>query len=80
MHIANAVQATAIVIFGPTCELKNSPLYKAFALSHDIRCRPCQYDNKMNICQDPKCMTELKPEVVIQKMQELVKPVHPFCA
>lgn len=73
MHIADAVQVPALVIFGPTCELKNRPLHKAVAVYHTIPCRPCQYDNRINTCQYPKCMTELKPDLVIKKVEALLK-------
>ena len=42
MHIADAVQSRSLVIFGPTCELKNAYSNKAVAVSVDVPCRPCQ--------------------------------------
>lgn len=73
MHIADAVQTRAVVIFGPSCEVKNRPLHSGFVVFHDTSCRPCQYDGGMNTCSDPKCMTELTPKKVLDTIKILLK-------
>lgn len=78
MHIADAVQSTALVIFGATCELKNGPLYKAVALSADVDCRPCQYEHRQLLsCDDPVCLTELRLEMVMDKVRRLLERENP---
>jgi len=69
MHIADAVQTPSIVLFGPTCELKNAPRDKAISLSIDLPCRPCQYCSLIETCQKPICMTELTPNIVMEKVK-----------
>lgn len=68
MHIADAVQTRSIVIFGPTCELKNAYRNKVLTFSTDLPCRPCQYGSKIETCQDPKCMLKITPKQVMRKM------------
>jgi lipopolysaccharide heptosyltransferase III len=70
MHIADAVQTLSIIIFGPTCQLKNGYQNKAFQLSYDIKCRPCQYDiNLLKTCPEPQCMLKLSAELVMERIQ-----------
>ncbi len=72
MHIAYAVQTPAIVIFGPTCQIKNAPRNKAVALSVDLPCRPCQYTDLLKTCQDPCCMKELGADIVMNKVEQIL--------
>lgn len=71
MHIADAVGTAGVCIFGPTCELKNSPRNKIVAQSIDCSCRPCQYDGPIT-CQEPKCMLKLEPESVMRCIEKLL--------
>lgn len=71
MHIADAVGTGGVCIFGPTCELKNAPCNKIVALSLDCSCRPCQYDGPI-VCQDPKCMLKLEPELVMRCIERIL--------
>lgn len=68
MHIADAVQTPSIVLFGPTCELKNAPRHKSVSLSTEPPCRPCQYSSLIETCTEPICMTELSPGLVMEKV------------
>jgi len=71
MHIADAIQTTSLVLFGPSCELKNGPLYKAIPVSADVVGRPCQYDmKKMEACDNPVCITELHMETVLHEARK----------
>lgn len=72
MHIAYAVQTPAIVIFGPTCQIKNAPRNKAVALSVDLPCRPCQYTDLLETCQDPCCMKKLGADIVMNKVEQIL--------
>jgi ADP-heptose:LPS heptosyltransferase len=72
MHIAGAAQTPSVVIFGPTCELKNSPQNKVICLSLDISCRPCQFGSLVEKCRKPCCMTKITPDMVITKLKELL--------
>ncbi len=68
MHIADAVMTTSLALFGPTCPLKNGPVYRGVPLSIDLPCTPCQYDPAVrDACDNPRCMTELTAELVLQK-------------
>ena len=72
MHIADVVQTPSIVIFGPTCDLKNSPRYKTVPITVDLYCRPCEYLGPIS-CPDPKCMTKLNPDLVMEKIETLAQ-------
>jgi ADP-heptose:LPS heptosyltransferase len=72
MHIADAVRTPSITIFGPTCEMKNSPQNKSFTLSIPLPCRPCQYTSRIKTCQNPQCINGIAPEMVIQKAKSLL--------
>jgi len=72
MHIADAVQTKGLVLFGPSCELKNGPMYKIIPMSVDIPCRPCQYDPEtVRTCSEAGCMNDLSIDRVLNKTQRL---------
>lgn len=73
MHIADAVQTPSVVLFGPTCELKNGPRYKGVPLSVDEPCRPCQYADPITNCLDPRCLTDISADIVMQKVSEILR-------
>jgi ADP-heptose:LPS heptosyltransferase len=72
MHIAYAVGVASIVLFGPTCEIKNAPAGKGVALSVDMACRPCQYTDLIETCPEACCMKELTAEIVMNKAEEML--------
>lgn len=72
MHIADAVQTRSIVIYGPSCELKNAYRNKVIPVFTDIQCRPCQYSSKIESCDHPQCMTNITPQMVVDKLSELI--------
>ena len=76
MHIADAVQTPGLVIFGPTCELKNGPMNRGVVLAADVPCRPCQHSDRMAACEDPRCMTELAPELVLEEAAAMIQSFH----
>lgn len=65
MHIADAVGCPSVVIFGPTCELKNGPINRAIVLTNEVACRPCQYGELLMTCNNPICMKDLSPTTVL---------------
>ena len=72
MHIAYAVGTPSIVIFGPTCDIKNPPSGKAVGLKAGLRCQPCQYSDLIETCPDARCMRELSPCSVMKTVAELL--------
>lgn len=76
MHIADAVQTPSIIIFGPTCELKNGPMYKSIVATNAFTCAPCQYNGDLLSCENPVCMTELRPDIVLKHADSLLAGIR----
>lgn len=76
MHIADAVQVPGLVLFGPTCEIKNGPWHCIKPLTHKIAGRPCQYSPRMHECKDAKCMKGIKVERVVQELKQVLEFRH----
>ncbi len=56
-HIAAAVGAPTLVLFGATSEIKNRPLGpRVKILTRDIDCRPCQMTRAWDECTNWRCM------------------------
>jgi lipopolysaccharide heptosyltransferase III len=73
MHIADAVQTCSIVIFGPSCELKNAYRNKVTPVFGNVPCRPCQYnEGRIMSCDDPQCMLRIAPDDVMEKLTEII--------
>jgi heptosyltransferase-2 len=73
MHLAAAVGAPVVAIFGPTNEHATAPLGGSGArvdiLTHDVWCRPCM----LRECPiDHRCMTGITPERVLASVIPLV--------
>ncbi|MCX7661642.1 MAG: glycosyltransferase family 9 protein, partial [Candidatus Omnitrophica bacterium] len=70
LHIANTVNTKRIIaLFGPTSLVNTSPypLDRVKILKKEIDCRiPCYNLN----CKDNQCMKRIRPEDVIQKLEE----------
>ncbi|MFC1542118.1 glycosyltransferase family 9 protein [Candidatus Latescibacterota bacterium] len=71
MHIADAVQTLSIWIFGPSCVLKNDPLYKSVVVAKGLKCSPCQYNRQLENCENPVCITDLNPDIVLKHVSTL---------
>ncbi len=71
MHIADAVRLPSVVIFGPTCELKNRYIY-GIPLYLEVNCRPCQYSELIKTCKSPRCMTELTADMAMKEIDMLL--------
>jgi ADP-heptose:LPS heptosyltransferase len=73
MHVADATLAPTLVLFGPTCEIKNGPRNRGAVLSVDAPCSPCQYDLELlDACDNPVCMRELGVDAVVERATRLV--------
>lgn len=74
MHLAAAVGAPVVAIFGPTDEHATAPLggsngARAEILTHDVWCRPCM----LRECPiDHRCMTGITPDRVLTAVTRLV--------
>lgn len=71
MHIAAAVNTKSIVIFGPTCVIKNNYSGKSTMLyPKHIKCWPCQYNaGHINNCDTGQCIKNTKPERVLGRLE-----------
>jgi heptosyltransferase-3 len=71
MHIADAVGSPGVTIFGPSCDLKNSPRNKVVSIHTDRPCRPCQYNGPIT-CQNPKCIQKITPHIAMKAIDNLL--------
>lgn len=71
MHLADACRTVSIIIYGPTCEVKNAYRYGK-PVSTNIPCRPCQYDPLLDTCQDPLCMKNLDLDAIMKQVELLI--------
>jgi ADP-heptose:LPS heptosyltransferase len=71
MHIASAVNTSSIVIFGPTCIIKNNYSGKTVMLyPKNIKCWPCQYNvAHIDNCNTGQCISNTKPEMVLERLE-----------
>jgi ADP-heptose:LPS heptosyltransferase len=60
MHIADAVMTPCLVLFGPTCDVKNGPRYRGVSVTSDLPCSPCQYDLELlDTCPHGNCLKSI---------------------
>lgn len=71
IHIADAVGAKGIAIFGPTCQIKNGPRNKIIPVSLNLPCAPCQFQGPIT-CQSPDCMTKLTVDCILEKIEAII--------
>ena len=73
MHIASAFKVPLTALFGPTNFIETAPFYKenALILHLDLPCQPCM--KRSCPLGHHKCMDELKPDFVLEKMREFFK-------
>jgi ADP-heptose:LPS heptosyltransferase len=73
MHVADAALAPTLVLFGPTCEIKNGPRNRGATLNIDIECSPCQYNLALlDSCDNPRCMNELTVDLVLDRAAKML--------
>lgn len=75
MHIAAAVGAPVIAIFGPSSETLWAPwCEKKLIISKNLPCRlPCK--NKKN-CKTYECINSITPEEAISKIEEFIRSMN----
>ncbi|MEK7842385.1 MAG: glycosyltransferase family 9 protein, partial [Deltaproteobacteria bacterium] len=76
MHLASAMQAPVISIFGPTdpretCPLNSGSYY--FWKIDGLDCAPCYSEGEFPDCKDPRCINAVSVEEVYNKMLEILK-------
>lgn len=70
-HLAAAVGATTVVLFGPSDMLQWAPRgANVSILSRRLECSPC-ITAAMQACAHRKCLTDLPPQMVISTLQQL---------
>lgn len=66
-HIAAALDAPTIALFGATSEIKNRPLgAHVRIIAAPLDCRPCQMTDRWHACADWQCMADITPEAVLE--------------
>jgi len=73
MHLATALGKPMVAIYGPTNPSRTGPYRRDEAIARlDIPCSPC-YIKKLEDCpHSHRCMRELKPEMVLEKVSHLL--------
>jgi len=72
-HIADAVLTEHLVLFGPTCEIKNGPRNRGRTIRVPVTCSPCQYDHKViDACPKAVCMEQVTPDLVFSRAEEIL--------
>jgi heptosyltransferase-1 len=70
MHIAAAFGIPVVAVFGPTSAERTGPYgARHVIVQSSSACAPC-FRKK---CAEPRCMKEIKPELVYQKMKDLLE-------
>jgi len=73
MHIADAVQAVGIVIFGPTCQIKNGPLYKTTVISSgQEQTLASQYEEILTTNETHPSLKAITPETIIKTADDIL--------
>ena len=72
MHIAAAVGTPTIALFGPSSAARHRPYAEGHCvIEKPVSCRPC-YKRTCKLRETPNlCMTEIKPEEVVEKIIHL---------
>ncbi|MFP4055668.1 MAG: glycosyltransferase family 9 protein [Candidatus Brocadiia bacterium] len=70
MHLASAVGAPVVALFGPKDSRVYGPYFGPRAIvEKPLACRPC----RRRSCDDPQCMLSITPEDVLAAARELVE-------
>ncbi len=70
MHIADAVGCETLVLFGPTCEVKNGPRGRGTIVSTGCPCRPCSFTAPERRARRDDCMAGLSVARVLAAVEE----------
>jgi heptosyltransferase I len=70
MHLASAVGAPVVALFGPKSPALYGPYFGPRAIvEKDLDCRPCLKRS----CSDPRCMYTITPEEVLAAAEQLLR-------
>jgi ADP-heptose:LPS heptosyltransferase len=77
-NLASVTGIPTIIIYGPTCEIKNRPeganVIQVF--SNDLQCRPCQRKDRKTYlsenCDTRTCLYSIKPGNVVQLIEKFI--------
>ena len=74
-HVAACVRTNTIHLWGSTSLKKNRPLGPKVNIitARNLDCLECQYTARWSPCKDWKCMKNITPEMVYNKLKELLK-------
>jgi len=77
MHLAVAVGAPVVGLFGPTDPAQSGPFgVEHYSVYLDYPCSPCV--TQMQVCPDRKCLNDLSVESVIERVEQaLASRSHP---
>ncbi|MEK6561721.1 MAG: glycosyltransferase family 9 protein, partial [Candidatus Binatota bacterium] len=71
-HLAAAVGAKTVALFGPTDPVQWAPRGKRVTvITRNVECSPC-LSSVMKSCLHHKCLTALSPDYVIGRLKELL--------
>ncbi len=73
MHLAVALEANTVAIFGPTDEKKlvpDSPKYKV--IKHDVSCRPCLWATRNTTCDALDCLKGIEVKSVYDAVRDFL--------
>ena len=78
MHLASLVNTPVVSIWGATHPMAGFLGWhqnKDNAVQMDMECRPCSiYGQKPCIFSDFRCMTGIKPEMIVEKIKNIINP------
>jgi len=66
MHLASAVGAPVVALFGPKDPRTYGPYFaRSAVVEKELDCRPC----RKRSCDDPRCMLAIQPDDVLEAVQ-----------
>jgi ADP-heptose:LPS heptosyltransferase len=71
MHIASAVGARTLSVFGPTPHLWSGPFRKNRVVTLSLPCSPCYLEKRFG-CGNPICLTNLSENLVLKELDSLI--------
>lgn len=73
MHLASAVGAPVVALFGPKDPRVYAPFFGPRAIvEKPLACRPC----RKRTCRDPRCMLAITPDDVLEALAELLESLE----
>lgn len=75
LHMADFVGTASVGIFGPTLAEEKWPIatpFRTVVAAGKLPCRPCYDGRRYAECTDPRCMTGIAPEDVLERIRTLL--------